>query len=200
MLHERPTAPLSPPTSPRMSDTPAKASQYHWQQPSYVPTTPNVAHGNAEALQQPTDAPLNVNDQSRPPLRTYKSFPYSLGPSSRYPHDAVNAGSDQQGLANYNERVNTLGPQPTGSSDLQPATYGGSAPTSPAGRLTPQSGAVAAGNDQLDEDEEIEMDEGEGGEGEEKPPMTAAELRAAKRKMKRFRYGLGSDIAGWKDH
>lgn len=183
-----------------MSDTPAKASQYHWQQPSYVPTTPNVAHGNAEALQQPTDAPLNVNDQSRPPLRTYKSFPYSLGPSSRYPHDAVNAGSDQQGLANYNERVNTLGPQPTGSSDLQPATYGGSAPTSPAGRLTPQSGAVAAGNDQLDEDEEIEMDEGEGGEGEEKPPMTAAELRAAKRKMKRFRYGLGSDIAGWKDH
>jgi len=190
MLHERPTAPLSPPTSPRMSDTPAKATQYHWQPlSSYVPTTPNVNHENAntDILQRPSDTTLNVDDQGRPPIRTYKSFPYSLGPSSRFPHDAVDSSSEQHNVPDYSDRLVTLGPQPTGSSDLQPATYGGSAPTSPAGRLTPQSGAIAASNEALDEEEEIEMDDAEGVDGEDKPPMTAAELRAAKRKMKRFR-------------
>lgn len=180
---------MSPPTSPRMSDTPAKAPPYHWQQPQYVPVTPNVPHGDQnESLQHFKDEASNVGDQSRPPLRTYKSFPYSLGPSSRFAHDATHSTSTEQQIGTaYSERLVTFGPQPTGSSDLQPATYGGSAPTSPAGRLTPQSGAVPASNEQVDEDEEIEMDDLEGGEGEEKPPMTAAELRAAKRKMKRFR-------------
>jgi hypothetical protein len=55
--------------------------------------------------------------------------------------------------------------------DLPTVTFGGSAPTSPISRLTPPS--TNDGN----AEEKVE----------EEKPMTAAEIRAAKRKMKRFR-------------
>jgi len=78
------------------------------------------------------------------------------------------------------------GPQPVGTSALVPATFGGSAPTSPSDRLTPRSPAAAHHDEQMD-DEDLEGEVGEQDDEEDKPPMTAAELRAHKRKMKRFR-------------
>ncbi|TKA77853.1 hypothetical protein B0A55_05165 [Friedmanniomyces simplex] len=87
-------------------------------------------------------------------------------------------------LAHFQERVTNQGPQPVGTSNLPAATFGGSAPTSPVGRLTPNS--PGGGDEQL-EDEEIGFGTAEQGEEEDRPPMTAAELRAHKRKMKRFR-------------
>ena len=78
------------------------------------------------------------------------------------------------------------GPQPAGSADLPPATFGGSAPTSPAGRLTPHSPPGGLGDEQMD-DEDMQGGALEPDDDEDKPPMTAAELRAQKRKMKRFR-------------
>ncbi|TKA49440.1 hypothetical protein B0A54_00106 [Friedmanniomyces endolithicus] len=85
---------------------------------------------------------------------------------------------------NSPQRVTNQGPQPVGTSNLPAATFGGSAPTSPVGRLTPNS---PLGDDEQLEDEEIGFGTAEQGEEEERPPMTAAELRAHKRKMKRFR-------------
>lgn len=68
-------------------------------------------------------------------------------------------------------------------------SYHGSAPGSPGDRLTPQSPASIS-RDQLDDDDEL-VDDGEDDQEEDDDsgkPMTAAELRAAKRKMKRFRF------------
>lgn len=90
----------------------------------------------------------------------------------------------------FKERVLSQGPQPTASSDLPQPTFGGSAPVSPVERLTPRSQEAITGQEEaLLEDDEMDMEGAEQDEDAEKPPMTAAELRAHKRKMKRFRYG-----------
>lgn len=168
-----------------MSDTSAKATDYNWQHPPYVSTDAGASRGEiAHGLPTINQNQIQVGDQVRPGLRSYKSFPYSLGPSSRFSNPS--GAPEQQTGVGYNERLMTQGPQPAGTSDLAPATYGGSAPTSPAGRLTPRSGGIAQGDEQ-GEDEDIDLGEGGEDEGDEKPPMTAAELRAHKRKMKRFR-------------
>jgi len=109
-----------------------------------------------------------------------------LGPSSRLPHDESNDAPTGPELDDYKERLTAQGPQPGGSSALPPATFGGSAPTSPAGRLTPHSPPGDQGDEPMD-DEDLEGEGGEMDEEEGKPLMTAAELRAQKRKMKRFR-------------
>lgn len=185
MLTERPTAPLSPPTSPRMSDTPAKATDYHWQPPSYHTTAsrPSQEEG-AHGFEPP-----NADDDARPQLRSYKSFPYSMGPSSRHAHDAPASAESRQSESAQASRLVAQGPQPSGTSDLQPAPFGGSAPTSPSGRLTPRSGENTHHDEQmLDDIDEDEDGPPEGDDGVDKTKMTPAELRAHKRKMKRFRY------------
>lgn len=124
----------------------------------------------------------------RPPLRTIKSFPYSLGPSSRLQNESLN--DDANGALNgFKERVLSQGPQPTASADLPQPTFGGSAPTSPVERLTPRSQEATAGgqDDATMDDDEMDLEGGEQEDEGERPPMTAAELRAHKRKMKRFR-------------
>lgn len=97
-------------------------------------------------------------------------------------------GSGQDGANGFKERVLSQGPQPTASADLAQPTFGGSAPASPVERLTPKSQETAMGHDEaLLEDEEMDIEGGAQEEEGERPPMTAAELRAHKRKMKRFR-------------
>jgi len=182
--------PLSPPTSPRMSDVPGKANDYQWHHapsstylpPVYAP--PRLQPAPAAGAQENPE-PLG-SDLSRPPLRSVKSFPYSLGPSSRLQEGGpVEVGAPA--LVPFEERIASQGPQPVGTSHLPPATFGGSAPTSPVGgRLTPNSPGGGADDEQM-EDEEIGFGTAEQGEEEDRPPMTAAELRAHKRKMKRFR-------------
>jgi len=89
-------------------------------------------------------------------------------------------------MAEFKEQLMSQGPQPVGSSALPPATFGGSAPTSPAGRLTPHSPNLGRADEHM-EDEDLDGEGGEHDDDEDRPPMTAAELRAQKRKMKRFR-------------
>ena len=176
-----------------MSGTGSKINEYQWLQAptttleSAAPTQPqsedvtSVGHSQIEE-----SAPTGEVQHARPPLRSHKSFPYSLGPSSRLQDENPQDQSSTNALGDFTERVLSQGPQPTGSSNLQQPTFGGSAPTSPAGRLTPNSPKVED-NDLLMEDEEIDFGTAEQEEGTERPPMTAAELRAHKRKMKRFR-------------
>lgn len=112
-------------------------------------------------------------------MRSYKSFPYLLDSKNH-----LNAGTDT----------------PTGLDDIEQhdipnVTFGGSAPTSPISRLTPPStnDGVTVGKveDQDQEDDLFSDDKDDCGDDESKdedrPPMSAAEIRAAKRKMKRFR-------------
>lgn len=189
MLTERPTAPLSPPTSPRMSDTPSKANDYNWQTSSYLSSTAETPREEgAHRFGRLPHAQGHAEDQSRPQLRSYKSFPYSLGPSSRVAHDAATGPVDDQSRLSHDQRLVAQGPQPSGSSDLPPATFGGSAPTSPSGRLTPRSGENTQHDEQMLDDDDVDIGAGDADDGIDKSKMTAAELRAHKRKMKRFRY------------
>jgi hypothetical protein len=71
-------------------------------------------------------------------------------------------------------------------------TFGGSAPASPVSRLTPPS---LSGEKSDEHEHELEHDDFQDadilsgdGDDEQKPAMSAAELRAQKRKMKRFRF------------
>lgn len=183
MLTDRPTAPLSPPTSPRMSDTPEKANEYHWQPTSYLSTT-------ASATREGGTPDFGRNEQSRPHLRSYKSFPFSLGPSTRLAHDAQVITEGSEGQTTSKQLLVAQAPQPSGTSDLPQATFGGSAPTSPSGRLTPRSGENTQHDEQMLDEDDVDMGVAEGDDGVDKSKMTAAELRAHKRKMKRFRYGF----------
>ena len=190
MIHERLRVPLSPPSSPRMSDAVPKSSGYQWQQAPPLATLQPLSIAQSHLHSGPNGLagePLQpISTLSRPPLRTHKSFPYSLGPSSRLSNNAQTTQTDGPTLTEFKEVLTSQGPQPVGNADLPPATYGGSAPTSPAGRLTPNSPGGGPDDDIMD-DEEIGFGTAEQGDDEKRPPMTAAELRAQKRKMKRFR-------------
>lgn len=80
------------------------------------------------------------------------------------------------------------------SGEMPSVTFGGSAPASPVSRLTPPSPHDGLNGDKNDmQGDEIIIDDREDvseetSKDEEKPLISAAELRAQKRKMKRFRY------------
>ena len=136
------------------------------------------------------DSQHAIGDPQRP-LRSYRSFPYVGGPptttsishepaDSRVPSAPVLQGT-KDGLLSH-------GMQAYETSDSQPRTHGTSAPTSPTGRLTPRSAEVESGEEHgIDDEMDFAIVDGEE-EGLERPQMTAAELRAHKRKMKRFRF------------
>lgn len=190
MIDGRLIAPPSPPTSPRMSEAAAKTSEYQWQ-------ARHVAAPNAPSTIQPQTQSISAAAQlqylreqagntNRPPLRSHRSFPLGFDSSSRPQHEAGQDQPDASALLRFGERLGSQAPQLVGPSDLPSTTFGGSAPTSPAGRLTPRSPGGDLGDEQL-EDEDMDFETAEQGEEEDRPPMTAAELRAHKRKMKRFR-------------
>lgn len=186
MLTERPTAPLSPPTSPRMSDTPGKATDYDWQAPSYLTTASQTSREEgAHGYERLTSTQGHVDDETR--LRSHKDFSYALGPSSRVSHDPTSNPKQDSNESSHGQHLVGSVPQAVGSGDLQSAAFGGSAPTSPSGRLTPQSGEHHD-EQMLDDIDEDDLGPPEGDDGVDKTKMTAAELRAHKRKMKRFRY------------
>ncbi|KAJ4378073.1 hypothetical protein N0V83_000904 [Neocucurbitaria cava] len=116
-------------------------------------------------------------DLKRPSIRSHKSFPYLLDGKSHF-HNGGESPS----------RVDEIEPH-----DLPNVTFGGSAPTSPISRLTPPSTHDGVNLEKIeDQDDDLileEKDETGDNEGkdEERPPLSAAEIRAAKRKMKRFR-------------
>jgi hypothetical protein len=184
MLTERPTAPLSPPTSPRMSETPGKATDYSWQPSSYLATATQASREEgAHGYERQPQSQGQLSDDARPQPRSYKSFPYSLGPSSRVSHDGSVIAEETS-----SETRLVQGSQPTGASESQAGTFGRSAPTSPNNRLTPRSGENAQQDEpMLDDIDEDDLGPADGDDGVDKSKMTPAELRAHKRKMKRFR-------------
>jgi hypothetical protein len=187
MLTERPTAPLSPPTSPRMSDTPGKATDYDWQASTYLTTAPQATRDEgAHGYERLTSTQGHVDDETR--LRSHKDFSYSLGPSGRVSHDPTSNPNQESNEPSHGQHL-VGGSQVANPGDLQPSTFGASAPTSPSGRLTPQSGENTHHDEQmLDDIDEDDLGPPDGDDGVDKTKMTPAELRAHKRKMKRFRY------------
>jgi len=123
-------------------------------------------------------------DLKRPLLRTHKSFPYATLDSKHHSNGSDSPSRDRISMSNLDE---------LDSNEVPSVIFGGSAPASPVSRLTPPSphdvgngeDVKVQGDEIITEDRDDMIDDTL--EDKEKPPMTAAEIRAQKRKMKRFR-------------
>jgi hypothetical protein len=169
--------PLSPPSSPRMSAYSTAQEENEWQ-PSNVRSLEHTPpHSDSDMAMLQAEIAGHNFDLKRPTMRSHKSFPYLLDSKNN-----IHGGSESpSGLGDIEEH------------DVPNVTFGGSAPTSPISRLTPPSTHDCISGEKLEDqeddlilDEKDEIDDGDC-KDEERPPMTAAEIRAAKRKMKRFR-------------
>jgi len=180
--------PLSPPSSPRMSAYSTTPAENEWQTQDIKSLDPTSAHSDGEMAMLQAEVSGHNFDLKRPLLRTHKSFPYPLKTDSSL-HQSNGASSPAS-----TERITISNIEDLGSNDMGTVTFGGSAPASPVSRLTPPSPHEGTNGDKNDpQGDEIIIEETEtSGDGavkeEEKAPISAAELRAQKRKMKRFRY------------
>ncbi|KAF2687444.1 homeobox-domain-containing protein [Lentithecium fluviatile CBS 122367] len=175
--------PLSPPSSPRMSAYSTTPADNEWHSADIKSLENNSAHSEGDMALLQAEVNGHNYDLKRPMLRTHKSFPYALD-GKHHGNGADSPTRERIGMSNIDE---------IDSSDMPTVTFGGSAPASPVSRLTPPSPHDANnGEDVKVQGDEIITEESndmidETLEDKEKPPMTAAEIRAQKRKMKRFR-------------
>ena len=119
-----------------------------------------------------------TTDHIRPPFKTHQTLPYSLERFIRQQDDIQDEPNSTSTL--------TLSLDQTTGSDQRLHTFGRSAHTSAEERVPRLSPAVDS-DGAIEEDEDIVLDDATPDFEEERLPMTAAELRAHKRKMKRFR-------------
>ncbi|CBX91160.1 hypothetical protein LEMA_P061940.1 [Plenodomus lingam JN3] len=164
--------PLSPPCSPRMSAYSTTTADNEWSSSDVRTLEHTPPHSDSDMAMLQAEVDGNNFDLKRPMIRSHKSFPYLLDNKNH-----MNSGANS--------------PSENEQHDVSNVTFGGSSPTSPASRLTPPS--THDGVEKMDDhDDDLIVDEKEdGGESdgkdEDRPPLSAAEIRAAKRKMKRFR-------------
>jgi Homeodomain len=172
--------PLSPPTSPRMSAFHSDQVENSWQdQNKSQDNNQDSSDGNMALVHG--EVPSLTLD-TKPMLRSHKSFPYTLRAAGHQPDTPpLNSSDGSPNTANPDDLSASLGEIPT--NEIPQVSFGGSAPASPLSNFTPTS--------PRDRDDDhgsdlnglnIDMDP----DGEKKP-LSAAELRAQKRKMKRFR-------------
>lgn len=168
--------PLSPPTSPRNSAYGMSTDDNEWQTSNLKTEEHTPPHSECDMTVLQVEEVSNTFDLKRPSIRSHKSFPYLLDSKSHLSNGA-----------NSLSTVNEIEPH-----DLPAVTFGGSAPTSPISRLTPPTTHDENAEEKVeDEGDDIILDDKDDAASsdanEEDRPMTAAEIRAAKRKMKRFR-------------
>ncbi|CZT16069.1 uncharacterized protein RCC_01909 [Ramularia collo-cygni] len=188
MIDNRLRVPPSPPYSPRMSDS-VRTAEHYSQQATLVHARPEYRQCRESAIAgagYSDDVSAYSHDPTEASLRPYKTFNYSPGssggPCSQYnidPYTQVQLGSRQKSKSSQALRH-------MGSTDVRSAAHGISTSASPVDRLTPHSPDNSV-HDQQDDDDLIDSAGEDQDEGSEKIQMTAAELRAHKRKMKRFR-------------
>jgi hypothetical protein len=175
--------PLSPPSSPRMSAYSTTTAENEWHSSDIKSLDPTSAQSDSDMALLQAEVSGHNFDLSRPLLRTHKSFPYTI--DSKHHH---NNGSNSPSR----ERISMSNIDELDSKDMPTVTYGGSAPASPVSRMTPPSPQDDL-NDKNDPDgDEIITEDrddmgDDAGKDDDSKPMSAAELRAQKRKMKRFR-------------
>ncbi|KAF1842022.1 homeobox-domain-containing protein [Cucurbitaria berberidis CBS 394.84] len=168
--------PLSPPSSPRMSAYSTTAADHEWQSSDARTLEHTPPHSDSDMAMLQAEVAGHNFDLKRPSVRSHKSFPYLLDGKSHF------HGGDSPSRLDEIE-----------AHDLPSVTFGGSAPTSPISRLTPPATHDGVNVEKIeDQGDEILLDEKDeacdsDGKDEDRPLLTAAEIRAAKRKMKRFR-------------
>ncbi|KAF2672758.1 homeobox-domain-containing protein [Microthyrium microscopicum] len=174
--------PLSPPTSPRLAAFQSEQAENSWQehqsqQASHENTQEGSESNNNLSLIHTEIAP-SLSLDTKPMLRTHKSFPYTLRTSGTSAPDTppLNHSGDSPSSV---DDLSTPNLGDVSSVEMPAVTFGGSEPTSPLSNMTPTS--------PRDDDDLNGLNISLDGEDGEKKPMTAAEIRAQKRKMKRFR-------------
>lgn len=172
--------PLSPPSSPHMSGYSTAVTDNEWQSSQIRTLEHTPPHSDNDMAMLQTDVSAHNYDLKRPSMRSHKSFPYLLDGKNH-----LNAGSDAPNGMDEIEQH-----------DVPNVTFGGSAPTSPISRLTPPSThdnvpVTKVEEHEHEQEDDLFSDKDDCGDDdikdEDRPPMSAAEIRAAKRKMKRFR-------------
>ncbi|KAH8732527.1 hypothetical protein GQ44DRAFT_602041 [Phaeosphaeriaceae sp. PMI808] len=169
--------PLSPPSSPHLSAYSTAPVETEWHTSDLRTLEHTPPHSDSDMAMLQAEVAGHNFDLKRPMMRSHKSFPYLLDNKSH-----LSSGSaSPSGLGDIEEH------------DVPNVTFGGSAPTSPISRLTPPSTHDGLSAEKLDDqDDDIILDDKDDlcddeGKDEDRPPLSAAEIRAAKRKMKRFR-------------
>ena len=182
---------LSPPVSPHMSPISSNPASSSWNEGHLKLQHSIDASGTCGAFPTPSQrcgTPVTPTDTKPSLLRSHTSFPYSIGSTesslngASYRQNSESSGTSEP----FKTELNEL-------SDIDPtlSKLSGSSSCSPGNRLTPSS-ADADHEEALGEtDDDLgaitgELDGDSQPEGGEQP-KTAAERRAEKRKMKRFR-------------
>lgn len=166
-----------------MSDATAKADDYYSQ---YAPHSTqyhpvgSVQRGHVSAHYENRQHPY---DEASHSLRLYKSSPYAPEPSTQLPYEGGHHDTNQS----FQGRMIPHDARPVRTADSQPTTGALSTASSPTDRLTPRSESAHA-KESHDDDDVVDLGGEDPDDEGEKVPMTAAQLRAAKRKMKRFRF------------
>jgi hypothetical protein len=177
--------PLSPPSSPRLSQFQQEQENAWQDQHSQHSDNNQESSDNKMSLLQ-SEMPPNLSLDTKPMLRSHKSFPYPMqrsnGASVPIDTPSLHGGDSPSTIG---DDLNTPNLGDLSSSDMPQVTFGGSAPSSPLSNFTPTSPHKDDDNGELSG---LGISLGSPEEG--KKPMTAAEIRAHKRKMKRFRYIL----------
>ena len=192
-MRKQHTVPLSPPNSPRMSDAAADVNEYQWRLASgkeldetALERSPPKASCQTASFQSLSTTHATESTKLRPSLRTHKSFPHAFNPAVQWETQATLHRTNSEVASDISGQNRSRDTRQPAEADLEQTTFGGSAPTSPAGQLTPHS-PMPGQDDALMDDDDIDFGLAEQEEGAATRPMTAAELRAHKRKMKRFR-------------
>ena len=159
---------MSPPSSPRMAGHDYKTDDSLWNNQAHLPSI------------------YSAFKQSSPGGSPYTSSAYQFGPTA---NDSAIGIASVTPAASINERTTSSRDRP---SDKQPHHMSGMTSQSRAqspGHHAGQSPEDVSRSDGEEDEEDDDDDESpdQSGKGD-KPPMTAAEIRNQKRKMKRFRY------------
>ena len=174
--------PLSPPTSPRLSTFQSDQAENSWQDHSKNQIDNNQeSEGNMTLVH--SDVP-NLTLDTKPMLRSHKSFSYTLRAAGHQPDTPpLNSSDGSPNTANPDDLSASLGEIPT--NEIPQVSFGNSAPASPLSNLSPLS---PKDDDDMGSHDlnglNITLDPDADGD---KKPLSAAEIRAQKRKMKRFR-------------
>ena len=188
----------SPPTSPRMSGFSPNQSGAGWQshhlKPNHVSFTPS---GDATPTTnvEPVNATSLTDAQPPPLLRSYRSSPFLFDSAMQSANrlQEQNGEPGPPGASNSNPEVAETLNNNNHQNNISNITGTSSAPASPVSGRSHVSPKAENFEDQANEFQELDFDVEDDEDMEQsgiKPEMTAAEIRAQKRKMKRFRYAI----------
>jgi hypothetical protein len=189
--------PLSPPSSPHMAYG-TDQTESDWKRGIEGALINSAEEANSmPLLNTDVSSPSHLDAHKRPMLKTHKSFPFALKTSGLSLNGNTGLSHSSSPVSQERITISNIEEEVIPATDMPTVTYGGSAPASPVSRLTPPSPVGAKKEEQMDTDQ-LSFDDEPNDDQDQKPALSVQELRAQKRKMKRFRYVKpGSIYLSW---